>query len=60
MKHVFSIIAAVLFCTIFIVPADGAPLKTYILWLVYSVCILWLVHLIMTRLEEDGKSHSGR
>lgn len=57
MKHFFSFIAAVLFLSVvLVVPADKAELKTYFLWTVYAVCILWLVNEIKNRLERDRKS----
>lgn len=55
MKKFFTFIAAVLFWSVCIVPADDAPLKTYILWLVYSACTLGLVRLIMWRIEDDAR-----
>lgn len=56
MKHVFRIVAAVLFLSVCLVPADDAPLKTFFLWAVYAVCTLALVRLIVWRLEDDEKA----
>lgn len=55
MKHVFSVIAAVLFWSVFIIPADSAPWQTYFLWAVYAVSTLWAVNLIWKRLEDDER-----
>ncbi len=58
MKIFCSIIAALLLWSVSFVPADGAPLKTYFLWAVYAVCILWVVRLIWQRVEEEEKASS--
>ncbi len=59
MKKFMSITAAVLFMTLFFVPTDDAPLKTYILWAVYDVCILWVIRLIWQRIEDEDKASSA-
>ena len=58
MKKFLSILAAVLLWSVCFVPADGAPLKTYILWVVYVVCILWVVRLLWQRIEEEDSASS--
>jgi len=54
MKHFLLILAAVLFCSVCFVPADDAPIETFILWAVYAVCMLWLVRVIWRGIQEWG------
>ena len=46
MKKFYYILAGILFWTICFVPDETADLKTYFLWAVYCLCILWVVRVI--------------
>lgn len=59
MKTFLSILASVLFCSVFFTPTEDAPLSTYFLWLVWVVGALVIVNLIFKEVarwnEEDKK-----
>lgn len=59
MKTFLSILASVLFCSVFFTPTEDAPLSTYFLWLVWAVGALVIVNLIFKEVarwnEEDKK-----
>lgn len=58
MKTFVSILASVLFCTMFFVPTEDAPLSTYFLWMVWCLGILWIVNTIWKASKdwEDEKN----
>lgn len=55
MKTFISILASLLFCSVFFTPADGAPLKTYFLWLVWVIGALSIVNLCFKKVAEWDK-----
>lgn len=59
MKTFLTILASVLFCSVFFTPTDDAPFSTYFLWLVWGVGVLAIVNLIFKEVakwnEEDKK-----
>ena len=59
MKTFLTILASVLFCSVFFTPTEDAPLSTYFLWLVWVVGALVIVNLIFKEVarwnEEDKK-----
>lgn len=62
MKLFLSIIASVLFCTVFFVPTDDAPLRTYFIWMVWCLCAIYIANLIFKEVskwdEEDKKKRT--
>ncbi len=59
MKTFLTILASVLFCSMFFTPNEDAPFSTYFLWLVWVVGVLAIVNLIFKEVakwnEEDKK-----
>lgn len=55
MKTFLTILSVVLFLTVFMVPADDAPLSTLIPWIIWVYSILFLVRKIWNELEHWDK-----
>ena len=55
MKTFLSILASVLFCSVFFTPTDDEPLSTYFLWSIWCAFVLWIVNIIWKTLEEWRK-----
>jgi amino acid transporter len=60
MKLFLSIIASVLFCSIFFVPSESAPLKTYFIWFVYCICALYIANLIFKETAKWDKEDESK
>lgn len=56
MKTFLSILASVLFLSVFFTPTDDAPLSTYFLWFIWCAGALWIVNIIWNTLEEDEQN----
>ncbi len=52
MKHFLTIVAACLFCSIFFVPTDDAPLSTCFTWLLWCLGALYICNLIYKATRE--------
>lgn len=52
MRTFVYIIIGILFWTICFVPTDDAPLSTYFIWAVYCACVIWLIKVVTTALDE--------
>lgn len=55
MKTFLSILASVLFCTVFFTPTEDAPLSTYFLWVVWCCGALFIVNIIFKETEKWGE-----
>lgn len=55
MKVLKTIIATLLFGSIFFVPSDDAPLSTYMIWLAYEIAALYALDRIF-RSDEVKES----
>lgn len=60
MKTILTIFSVVLFLTVFMVPADDAPLSTLIPWAIWVYSILFLVRKIWLELEQWDKDDNGK
>lgn len=55
MKTFLSIIAGVLFCSIFFVPTDDAPLSTYFTWTMWCLGALFICNIIVKTVDRWDK-----
>ena len=55
MKTFLSILAGVLFCTIFFVPTDNAPISTYFEWTIWCLASLFICNLIFKTVNRWDK-----
>lgn len=55
MKTFLTILASVLFCTVFFTPTDDAPLSTYLCWVIWVCGALFIVNLIHKELDKWEK-----
>ncbi len=55
MKTFLSILASVLFFSVFFTPTDDAPLSTYFLWFIWCAGALWIVNIIFKESEKWDK-----
>lgn len=60
MKTFLTILASVLFCSVFFTPTDDAPLSTYFLWSIWVLGALYIVNLIWKELDKWEKEDSGK
>ena len=60
MKTFLTILASVLFCSVFFTPTDDAPLSTYFLWSIGVLGVLYIVNLIWKELDKWEKEDSGK
>ena len=60
MKTFLSIIAGVLFCSIFFVPTDNAPLSTYFEWTMWCLAALFICNLIVKTVDKWDKEDAEK
>lgn len=60
MKTFLSIIAGVLFCSIFFVPTDDAPLSTYFEWTMWCLAALFICNLIVKTVDKWDKEDAEK
>lgn len=60
MKTFLSIIAGVLFCSIFFVPTDDAPLSTYFEWTMWCLAALFICNLIVKTVDKWEKEDAEK
>lgn len=60
MKTFLSILASVLFCTIFFVPTDDAPLSTYFGWMIWCLAALYICNLIVKQVDKWDKEDADK
>ena len=60
MKTFLSIIAGVLFCSIFFVPTDDAPLSTYFEWTMWCLAALFICNLIIKTVDKWEKEDAEK
>ena len=60
MKTFLSIIAGVLFCSIFFVPTDDAPLSTYFEWTMWCLAALFICNLIFKTVNQWDKEDAEK
>ena len=55
MKHFIIIVVCVLFCTIFLVPEENAPISTYFEWFLWSMGVIFVGGCAIRAIEEWDK-----
>ena len=60
MKTFLSIIAGVLFCSIFFVPTDDAPLSTHFEWTMWCLAALFICNLIVKTVNKWEKEDAEK
>lgn len=55
MKKFLSILASILFCTVFFVPTEDAPLSVYFAWAIWCFVVLYIVGVIFKVCDEWSK-----
>jgi len=60
MKTFLSIIVGVLFCSIFFVPTDDAPLSTYFEWTMWCLAALFICNLIVKTVDKWEKEDADK
>ena len=57
MKSFLTIIAIVLFCSVFFIPADDAPLGIFILWSAWCCLALYIVNRIIKMTDKESEKN---
>lgn len=57
MKSFLTIIAIVLFCSVFFTPADDAPLGIFILWSAWCCLALYIVNRIIKMADKESEKN---
>ena len=60
MKTFLSIIAGVLFCSIFFTPTEDAPLSTYFEWTMWGLAALFICNLIVKTVDKWDKEDANK
>lgn len=54
MKSFLTIIASVLFCSVFFIPADDAPLGIFMMWVAWCCLAIYIVNRIIKVTDRES------